>query len=100
MNVSLVAFSMTAIQIIARVLSAIFSVFETLLLVRAILSWIPPARNSRAYWFFCSVTEPVIRPVRKLLLRIRWVRECPIDLSFLLIVIFISGVQKLLYYFF
>lgn len=100
MNASLLVASMSAIQIIVRVLSGLLSLFETCLFVRAILSWIPPARTSRVYEFFYRITEPVIYPLRKLLMRISWVRECPIDLTFLLVFILISGAQKLLYYFF
>lgn len=44
------------------------TVFNVLLLVRVIMSWIYPSPDaSNIYRFFYSITEPVLAPVRKLL---------------------------------
>lgn len=90
---------MIVFEIMARVLLIVLSLFETCLIVRAILSWIPPARQSRIFDFLVRITEPIIHPVRKLLMRMEWVRRCPIDLSFLLVFILITVLENFLYRF-
>lgn len=85
------------INTIVTVLSIIFSLFELCMLARAILSWIPGARDRRAYYFFYKITEPVLRPVRDVIMRWEFARRCPIDLSFLAVIILLSVAQRLLY---
>ena len=85
----------TVIIIIVRVLSSILSVFELLLFARAICSWIPSTRNTRVYDFLYRATEPFLRPIRDVMMRWEFARRCPIDLSFLLLVILVSVAQSL-----
>ena len=86
-------------EILARVLLIVLSLFETCLIVRAILSWIPSARGSRISQFLMTVTEPIVHPVRKLLFKMEWARRLPIDLSVLVVFILLSVVENFLYYF-
>ena len=90
---------MIVFEIMARVLLIVLSIFDTCLFVRVILSWIPPARDSRIYEFLMRITEPIIYPVRKLLMRMEWVRRCPFDLSVLAVFILISILERFLYFF-
>ena len=90
---------MIVFEIIARTLLILLSIFETVLIVRAILSWIPSARTSRVAQALNMITEPVVSPVRKLLFKMEWARRCPIDLSVLVVFILISILEKFLYYF-
>lgn len=80
------------------VIYCLLSAFELLLFVRAICSWVSYFRESRVYSFAYKLTEPILRPVRDALFRIEWVRRCPIDLSFLLVVIITSIASSLLLY--
>lgn len=41
--------------------------FEICLLGRAIFSWIEPFPRNRVHRFFLEVTEPVVRPVRRVI---------------------------------
>lgn len=90
---------MIIFEILARILLIVLSIFETCLIVRAILSWIPSARNSRISQFLITITEPVVHPVRNLLFKMEWARRLPIDLSVLVVFIIISILERFLYYF-
>ena len=90
---------MIVFEIMARVLLIVLSLFETCLIVRAILSWIPSARTSRVAQFLNTITEPVVHPVRKLLFKMDWARRLPIDLSILIVFIIITILERFLYYF-
>ncbi|MBE6674549.1 MAG: YggT family protein [Ruminococcaceae bacterium] len=86
------------IGIIFYLLSSVLYAFDLLLLVRAICSWVPSFRESIVYRIAYTVTEPILRPVRDLLYRIEWVRRCPLDLSFLVVVLLVNGLSNLLSY--
>ena len=72
------------------ILSSLLSVFDLILLARAICSWFPAARESAVYRFAFAVTEPVLSPVRDLLHKFEWARRCPIDLSFLVVILLVN----------
>lgn len=93
--------SFAVVNLIVRALSAVLSAFELCLLVRAICSWIPSARYSRVYDFFHRITEPVLSPVRDIFMRWEFARRCPIDLSFIAVLVLLTIAQRsvyLLYY--
>lgn len=86
-------------SIIFYLLNVILYVFDILLLVRAVCSWVPSFRESMVYRFSFTITEPILRPVRDLLYKIEWVRRCPLDLSFLVVIVIVnmlSGVTSYL----
>jgi uncharacterized protein YggT (Ycf19 family) len=58
---------------------------QMMMLIRAILSWFPPADGKGGVIrnFVYTVTEFFIAPVRALLDRFDWTRRTPIDISFL-----------------
>ncbi len=51
------------------------------MLLRAILSWITDG-TGRFAQFLYVLTEPAIMPVRKLLFKMNWLQNSPIDFSF------------------
>ena len=71
-------------------LNTVLYVFDLLLLVRAVCSWVPSFRESAVYRFSYTVTEPVLRPVRDWLYRFDFARRCPIDLSFLAVILLVN----------
>lgn len=87
---------MSTISTIALVLYYILSVMDFCFLILAICSWIPAARGTRIYEFFYNLTEPILRPVRELFMRWEFARRCPIDLSFLAVILLISFMQRLI----
>lgn len=72
------------------IILSVLSLFQTVLIVRAILSWIPPVRRSRFFWFLNKITEPFLRPIRNVLYKISWMRQVPIDFSSLILFIIID----------
>ncbi len=49
-------------------LAAAIRVYMLVIVVRAVFSWLPPrARRNEVYEFVRAITEPVLRPVRRLL---------------------------------
>ncbi|MBO7274794.1 MAG: YggT family protein [Clostridia bacterium] len=60
------------------------------MIATAILSWIPSLRESKVYYVLCSITEPVVSPVRDLIYRIPGADGLPFDLSFLAVYFLLS----------
>ncbi len=80
-------------------LNTVLYAFDLILLVRAVCSWVPSFRESAVYRFSYTVTEPILSPIRDLLYRFEWARRCPIDLSFLVVILLVnilSGVTSAL----
>ena len=75
---------------LGRVILWALSAFQTLLIVRAILSWIPPVRRSRFFWFLNKIVDPFLRPIRNVLYKISWMRQVPIDFSSLILFIILD----------
>lgn len=84
--------------IIFTLINVILYVFDLLLIVRAICSWVDSFRQSMVYRFAFTVTEPILRPVRDLLFKIEWVRRCPLDLSFLAVVLLVNALMSVTSY--
>lgn len=88
---------MGAVRIILLIIYYLLDAFSLLMLVSAILSWIPPARESKFYAFIEKIIGPILNPIRRFLFRFEWVRRCPIDLSFLALVLIISLASNCVY---
>ena len=72
-------------KIIYCFLYAVYNVSDiaqTLMLVRAILSWFPNFNGGKFSYFLYELTEPLINPVRKLLSKTS-IGNSMIDISFL-----------------
>lgn len=84
------------IYIFTTLVSVFLSILQLLMLVRAIISWIPMDEDSAIGNFVFAMTEPVIFPVRMLLERFEFVASSPIDISFFAALLIISALQMLL----
>ena len=76
--------------VIFYIINLILSLFVLMLLARAICSWIPSSRNSMIYRISYTITEPILSPVRDLVMKMEWARRCPIDISFIVVVILVN----------
>ncbi|MGN1121418.1 MAG: YggT family protein [Eubacteriales bacterium] len=76
------------LYIILSALRMILYAFYVLLIIRAVLSWLPQFQN-RFTDFIYGITEPVLTPVRELLDRLGVSSALPIDLSFMVVVLVI-----------
>ena len=75
---------MNSINLLVRSLAALLiEVLQMLMLVMALMSWVPQLRQSKVYYMISMVVEPVIDPFRRLLYRIPGMDRLPLDLSFL-----------------
>ena len=61
----------------------LIEVLQTLMLVMALMSWVPHLRQTKLFYMISMVVEPVIDPFRRLLYRIPGMDRFPLDLSFL-----------------
>ena len=75
---------MRVLNTLARSLAGtLISLLQTLMLVMALMSWIPQLRQSKLYYAISMIVEPVIDPFRRLLYKIPGMDRFPLDLSFL-----------------
>ena len=83
-------------EIVRRIALGLIEMISTLMLVRAILSWIPPARNSKINEIICMLTEPFIMPFRLLFDKLGIGQGFFIDLSFMASIITLQIIAALL----
>jgi YggT family protein len=84
-------------ETLAWIIYSALSVLDVLLLISAVMSWIPEARDSKLYETVEKILSPLLTPIRKLLYRFEFVRRCPIDLSFLVLVIIVQVLSNLVW---
>ena len=61
----------------------LISFLQTMILVTALLSWIPQMRYSQLYQTLSMLIEPIVQPFRKLLSMLPFMDGFPLDFSFL-----------------
>lgn len=81
--------------VISSTLSCVLSILLVLFFIRAVLSWFSPMPSNKFEIFIHDVTEFIIDPIRRLLSGFAFVRECPIDIPFIVAVLLISLLQRL-----
>lgn len=74
-------------SILVHTLSALITVVDIALLLRAVMSWFDPDEDNRFYSFLYLITEPLIIPVRRLFERFHWMENSPLDVPFFVVVI-------------
>lgn len=82
--------------IVATVADTLLSVIQTLMMIRALISWFPLRDDTPFVQFLYGVTEPFIIPVRMLLERLSLFQGLPIDVSFLITFFLLSFLQMLI----
>ncbi len=87
---------MGVVRIVAGLASALLSVMQVAMLIRAILSWFPQAADSAFGDLIATVTEPVVAPIRALADRFGWFRNSPIDFSFMIAYLLIFLLQGMI----
>lgn len=82
---------------VLRFAASVIRCLELLFFARAVMSWFPQGRDSKIAEFLYTVTEPIILPFRSLIGRIDALRNCPLDISFLLAFFALEIILTLLY---
>lgn len=79
--------------VLVSTVSLLIDVICVLMLIRAIFSWFPTETEGKLQRIVFHMTEPVIVPVRKILWRMGWFQNLPIDMSFMITYLLLSLVQ-------
>lgn len=88
---------MRSLNMLARSLAGtLINLLQTLMLIMALMSWIPQLRQTRLYYAISMIVEPVIDPFRRLLYKIPGMDRFPLDLSFLVAYMVLSMLAGLL----
>ena len=82
--------------VFANVAYLLVGAIQTLMFIRAILSWLPMLEENSITDFIYQVTEVVIYPVRCILERFAIFTALPLDLSFFVTFILLSILQTIL----
>lgn len=85
----------SVLLIVEQAFNALIYLLTLLLVVQAVLSWIPQLYHSRFGSVINTLTEPLLYPARKLLFRIERLRSLPVDLSPLVAYFFLLLLQMI-----
>jgi YggT family protein len=77
---------------IARIVDTLLEVYKWVVIVAALISWVNPDPYNPIVRFLYSVTEPVFRPIRRLI----GYRLGPIDISAIVVILAIIFIQSFL----
>ena len=80
------------ITAIARVIDIVLTVYMWIIIARALISWVNPDPYNKIVIFLYRVTEPVLRPVRRIIPR----HSLPIDFAPLIVLLIIIFLQSFL----
>ena len=70
---------------LAKVIDIVLTIYMWIIVARALISWVNPDPYNKIVIFLYRVTEPVLRPIRKLIPR----NNLPIDFSALIVLLII-----------
>jgi YggT family protein len=77
---------------IANILNIVLTIYMWVVIISAVISWVNPDPYNPIVRFLRAVTEPVYRPIRKII----GYRLGPIDISPMIVILAIIFVQKFL----
>jgi len=77
---------------IARIVDALLEVYKWVVIIAALISWVNPDPYNPIVRLLYSVTEPVFRPIRRLIGH----RLGPIDISPIIVILAIIFIQSFL----
>jgi YggT family protein len=80
------------IMSIAKILDILLGMYKWIIIISALISWVNPDPYNPVVRFLYMVTDPVLRPIRRLI----GYRLGPIDISPLIVIIAIIFVQSFL----
>ncbi|MDA8079164.1 MAG: YggT family protein [Nitrospiraceae bacterium] len=75
---------------VARILDTLLEIYKWIVIITALISWVNPDPYNPIVRFLYSVTEPVLRPVRRLI----GYRLGPVDISPLAVILVIIFLQS------
>ncbi|MBQ7821601.1 MAG: YggT family protein [Clostridia bacterium] len=89
-------FAYLLLYLLTDIIDVFLSVVLFMMLLRAIMSWLPLSQDNPIEEFLFRVTEPFIFPVRAIVERFESLSSLPIDISFFISFILLSIVVDVL----
>lgn len=86
-------------QFLRLLITAIYyliNLLSILIVVRALISWLPLSENNKFNSFLITMTEPVMAPIRKLLYKFEFTRELPVDFSPIVAILVLGAISGIL----
>lgn len=77
---------------IAQILNFVLEIYMWIIIIAAVVSWVSPDPYNPIVRFLYAVTEPVLRPIRRLI----GFRLGPVDISPMIVIVVIIFIQKFL----
>ena len=77
---------------IAKIVDTLLEIYKWVIIIAALISWVNPDPYNPIVRFLYSVTEPVFRPIRRLI----GYRLGPIDISPIIVILAIIFIQSFL----
>lgn len=77
---------------VASILNIVLSIYMWVIIIAALITWVNPDPYNPIVRFLFSVTDPVLRPIRRLI----GFRLGPIDISPMIAILVIIFIQKFL----
>jgi YggT family protein len=81
---------------IVSLLIKLINIIEILLLIRAVLSWIPDLNDSKLGQLVYRLTEPMLLPIRNIVNRSVIANRSMIDISFLVAIVIFELLKSFL----
>jgi YggT family protein len=82
--------------LLAKLVDFAISVYIFIIIVRAIISWVQPNPYNPIVQFLYRLTEPVLYPIRRMLLRYRTLRNTGIDFSPIVAILLLYVLRRIL----
>ena len=83
------------IYVLVNFVLIFIEVLSFAMLIRAVLSWFTDGSGGFSRFLYV-LTEPAIMPIRKLLVKMNWLQDSPIDFSFTFTYLALMLIQMLL----
>lgn len=83
------------IYVLVNFVLVFIEIISFAMFIRAILSWFTDG-GGKFTQFLYVITEPAIMPIRKLLVKMNWLQDSPIDFSFTLTFLALMVIEMLL----
>lgn len=77
---------------LAKVIDIVLTIYMWIIVARALISWVNPDPYNKIVIFLYRITEPVLRPIRKIIPR----HSLPIDFAPLIVLLIIVFLQYFL----
>jgi len=81
--------------ILYRAIGTLFTVIELAILARAFISWLPVPRENKFVIFLYQITEPILGPIRNLILRSSFGGSLMFDFSPLIALVLLALIRNI-----